>query len=77
MIFLLLYVDEILMASKSMIEIHRLKQALRSEFDMKDLGPAKKILGMEIRIDRTTKKLFLTQSDYLEKVLVKFGIKNS
>ena len=77
MIFLLLYVDDILMASKSMIEIHKLKQALRSEFDMKDLGPTKKILGMEIRRDRTAKKLFLTQTDYLEKVLARFGMKNS
>ena len=73
-IFLLLYVDYILMASKSMTENHKLKKALKSEFDMKDLGSAKKILGMEIRRDRTVRKLYLTQSDYLKKDLVRFGI---
>jgi hypothetical protein len=37
-----------LIAAKSMKEITALKAHLSSEFDMKDLGAAKKILGMEI-----------------------------
>ena len=46
-IFLLLYVDDMLIAAKSMIEVNKLKSLLSKEFDMKDLGVAKKILGME------------------------------
>jgi len=38
-----------------------LKVLLSQEFDMKDLGVAKKILGMEIHSDRSSKKLWLSQ----------------
>ena len=47
-IYLLLYMDDMLIASKSKVEIDRLKAQLRTEFEMKDLGKAKKILGMQI-----------------------------
>ena len=55
-IFLLLYVDNMLIAAKSMCEVNRLKSLLHKEFEMKDLGAAKKILGMEIRKDREARK---------------------
>ncbi|TXG46509.1 hypothetical protein EZV62_027989 [Acer yangbiense] len=55
-VYLLLYVDDMLIASKSKVEIDRLKAQLSSEFDMKDLGEAKKILGMEIKRDRVKDK---------------------
>ena len=47
---------------------------LGSKFKMKDLGSAKKILGMEITRDRSFRKLSLRQRDYLEKMLLKFGL---
>ena len=43
-IYLLLYVDDMLIAAKSRKEITTVKKLLSSEFDMKDLGVAKKIL---------------------------------
>ncbi|KAL1540760.1 Retrovirus-related Pol polyprotein from transposon TNT 1-94 [Salvia divinorum] len=46
MIYLVLYVDDMLIAAKSKSEIQKLKANLNAEFDMKDLGAAKKILGM-------------------------------
>ena len=49
---MLLYVDDILIAAKSKVEIGKLKLQLNEEFEMKDLGEAKKILGMEIQRDR-------------------------
>ena len=47
-IFLLLYVDDMLIAAESMVVVNKLKSLLSKEFDMKDLGAAKNILGMEI-----------------------------
>lgn len=44
---------------------------------MKDLGAAKKILGMEIKRDREANRLFLTRKKYLEKVLDRFGMKDA
>ena len=41
---------------------------------MKDLGEAKKILGMEISRDRPRGKLCLNQKQYLKKVLQCFGV---
>ncbi|CAA7045319.1 unnamed protein product [Microthlaspi erraticum] len=54
--YLLLYVDDILMAAKDIAEIVKLKSALSSEFEMKDMGPASRILGIDIRRDREAVK---------------------
>ena len=73
-IYLLLYVDNMLIAAKSKVEITKLKKLLSSEFDMKDLGAAKKILGMEITRDRKSGLLFLSQQNYVKKVLQRFNM---
>ena len=73
-IYLLLYVDDMLIASRNQGEICRLKAQLSKEFEMKDLGEAKKILGMEIARDRQRGTLYLTQKQYLKKVLQRFGM---
>jgi hypothetical protein len=62
-----------LTAAKSMKEITILKAQLSSEFEMKDLGRAKKILGMEIKRDRKSSLLFLSQEKYIDKVLHRFN----
>ena len=49
-----------LILAKDQSEVNKLKAQLSSEFEMKDLGQAKKILGMEIRRDRRAGKLWLT-----------------
>ncbi|GAB2294239.1 hypothetical protein Dimus_038287 [Dionaea muscipula] len=75
-IYLLLYVDDMLLISKSKQKISDLKQKLSSEFDMKDLGNARKILGIEIERDRKNYKLKLHQSSYVKKVCSKFNVIN-
>ena len=55
----------------------KLKELLSSEFEMKDLGDARKILRMKIFRDRTKKKLFLSQKTYIEKVLTRFQMLNA
>lgn len=45
-VYLLLYVVDILITSKIKEEISEIKMLLSSEFEMKDLGCAKQILGM-------------------------------
>jgi len=41
---------------------------------MKDLGPAKKILGVKIIKDRESSILYLSQRGYIEKVLRRFNM---
>ncbi|GJU65558.1 retrovirus-related pol polyprotein from transposon TNT 1-94 [Tanacetum coccineum] len=71
-VYLLLYVDDMLIASQSLDEIEKLKTRLKSEFKMKDLGEAKMILGMKIVRDRKLRKLCLTRKQYLRRVLKRF-----
>ncbi|KAK2999324.1 hypothetical protein RJ639_022654 [Escallonia herrerae] len=59
--YLLLYVDDILIATKLMSDVNGLKEQLKREFEMKDLGAAKRILGMEIQRDRLAGILYLFQ----------------
>ena len=54
-----------------------LKIKLANSFAMKDLGAAKKILGMRITRDRKNHKLTLSQSEYIEKVLKRFNMQNA
>ncbi|GKA85619.1 retrotransposon protein, putative, ty1-copia subclass, partial [Tanacetum coccineum] len=75
-IYLLLYVDDMLIACKSKAEIGSAKSLLKKEFDMKELGEAKKILGMEIVRDRSRKILRVSQSGYVSKILNNFRIDN-
>ncbi|GJS62986.1 retrotransposon protein, putative, ty1-copia subclass, partial [Tanacetum coccineum] len=75
-IYLLLYVDDMLIACKSKAEIGSTKTLLKREFDMKELGEAKKILGMEIIRDRSRKILRVSQSGYVSKILNNFRIDN-
>ena len=46
---------------------------MRKEFDMKDLGTAKKILGMEIRRDRDSRKLWISQKNFSDIVVERVG----
>ena len=73
-VILVLYVDDMLILAKDQSEVNKLKAQLSSEFEMKDLGQAKKILGMEIRRDRRAGKLWLTQTNYIKKVLERFSM---
>ncbi|GKB24641.1 retrovirus-related pol polyprotein from transposon TNT 1-94 [Tanacetum coccineum] len=75
-IILLLYVDDILVAVSNMAEIKKLKRKLSQEFEMKDLGPPKQILGVSIIRDRMKGTLRLSQEKYIGKVLEKINIKD-
>jgi len=52
--YLLLYVDNMLIATRNKTHIQKLKAQLKKEFNMKNLEEAKKILGMKITRDRKT-----------------------
>ena len=73
-VYLLLYVDDMLIATKDKEDIRRVKTQLSREFEMKDLGAENKILVMEILRDRQTGKLYLSQKGYIEKVLNRFNM---
>ena len=75
-IFLVLYVDDILLIENDIPTLQGIKVWLLSQFFMKDLGEASYILGMKIYRDRFKKLLGLSQSMYIETVLKRFSVKN-
>ncbi|GJS79710.1 retrotransposon protein, putative, ty1-copia subclass [Tanacetum coccineum] len=75
-IYILLYIDDMLIACKSKSEIEYTKGMLQKEFDMKELGPARKILSMEIVRDRGSRTIKVSQSGYAQKILNNFRVDN-
>ena len=75
--YLVLYVDDMLVGAENLAEIDIVKQELKKEFEMKDLGEARRILGMDIQRDRTKGELWLLQTDYLKKLIQRFQMENS
>ncbi|KAL6348418.1 hypothetical protein AAG906_005726 [Vitis piasezkii] len=75
-IVLVLYVDDILLASSDVRLLHEIKRFLSSKFDMKDLGNASFVLGIQIYRDRSRSILGLSQKAYIDKVLSGFGMSN-
>ena len=53
-IFLVLYVNDVLLATNDTDLLIETKQLLFSHFDMKDLGEASNVLGIQILRDRTS-----------------------
>jgi len=60
--------NDMLIAARNKTHVQKLKTQLKKEFDMKNLGEAKKILGMEITRDRGSSRLWLSQEKYVLKV---------
>uniref|UniRef100_A0A3Q7GP61 Reverse transcriptase Ty1/copia-type domain-containing protein n=1 Tax=Solanum lycopersicum TaxID=4081 RepID=A0A3Q7GP61_SOLLC len=57
-------------------QIDELKKELCKSFSMKNLGHAKQILGMIITRLRDKRKIYLSQKNYIERVLDRFNMKN-
>ena len=66
-----------LIVGQDRAQISKLKEELAESFEMKDLGPAKQILGMEITRDRKNRRLWLSQERYVERILERFNMKEA
>jgi hypothetical protein len=76
-IYVVLYVDDMLLVGNNMDVIKEVKSQLSSKFDMKYIGVANFILGMDIKRDRANKKLWLNQRKYVEMILQRFNMHGS
>ncbi|GJY02713.1 retrotransposon protein, putative, ty1-copia subclass [Tanacetum coccineum] len=76
-IFLILYVDDILIMGNNILMLQDVKSYLGRCFAMKDLGEAAYILGIKIYRDRSKRLIGLCQSAYIEKILKRYFMENS
>jgi hypothetical protein len=73
-VYLLLYVDNFIIAGNNLQIMQSVKTELMKEFKMKDLGDLNYFLG--IRIDQTKNGMVLSQSVYLKKLLARFQMES-
>ena len=76
-VFLVLYVDDILLIGNDIPMLQSVKVWLSNQFFMKDLGEASYILGIKIYRDRSKRMLGLSQSRYIDLVLKRFSMEES
>jgi hypothetical protein len=72
--FLGLFVDDIILASNNQKETNKVVEHLSKLFDIKDLGDLEYFLG--IKIERSKNFLHLTQRKYIEGMLKKFNMED-
>ncbi|WVZ50512.1 hypothetical protein U9M48_001758 [Paspalum notatum var. saurae] len=77
LVFLVLYVDDILLIRNNIPMLEAVKDSLRKSFLMKDLGEAAYILGIKVYRDRSKHLIGLSQSTYNDKVLKWFNMHDS
>ena len=70
--YLLLYVDDIVLAASSAVLLRTIVDQLQHEFAMTDMGALHYFLG--IRVQRTSRGFFLNQTQYAEDLLRRAGM---
>ncbi|GJY23608.1 retrotransposon protein, putative, ty1-copia subclass [Tanacetum coccineum] len=76
-VFVVLYVDDILLIGNDIPTLQSVKDWLGKCFAMKYLGDATYILGIKIYRDRSKRLIGLSQDTYLDKILKRFKMENS
>ena len=73
MVFLVLYIDDILLMGDNVKLLTEVKNWLATQFKMKDLGNANYVVGIQILRARKNRVIALSQATYIDKVLTRFS----
>ena len=73
-IYVILYMDDLLLLGLDLRAIQQLKDRLKKEFKMKDLGPVKSYLGMRINHDYKNSVIDIDQEAYIIDMLKRFNM---
>ena len=71
-IFVIVYVDDIIICANNDIHLNYVKNILSNNFKIKDLGPVKYFLG--INVENNDKQIKLHQETYIKSVINKFNL---
>ena len=76
-VFLILYVDDILFIGNDVGTLSSVKVCLSAQFNLKDLGEANHILGIKLLRDRQKRMLGLSQASYIDHILARLSMQDS
>jgi Reverse transcriptase (RNA-dependent DNA polymerase) len=76
-VILAMWVDDLIIFGKDRMEVDKMKDQMRSEFEMKDLGPLRYFVGILVQRDRERRTLRIDQSGYIDMILQRFDMENS
>ena len=76
-VYILVYVDDILIAAKDIAAVNNVKERLTSIFDVRDLGEAKYFLGMSLDRNRAEHTLKMSQHRLASELVDKYGLKEA
>ncbi|KAL5762307.1 hypothetical protein ACOSP7_018571 [Xanthoceras sorbifolium] len=77
LVFLVLYVDDILLIENDVGVLISVKEWLSKQFDMKYLGEASYIIGIQVIRNKKNRKIALSQASYIDKILSRFSMQDS
>ena len=73
-VYVIVYVDDMLIAADSMKAVDAFKETITAAFDAHDLGEAAHFLGMAITRDRTARTIKLDQRTMAAQLVSKYGL---
>ena len=68
-----IHVDDLMILADSILEMQRLKDSLKFQFKMKDMGELHYYVGVSIVQEKERKQVYLLHGLYIEKLLKTFG----
>ena len=75
--FIGVYVDDIILAAKNEKQLKQVKENLSNKFDIKDLGELKYFLGIKVEQNRESGSIWIGQPAYTENLLKRLGMQDS
>lgn len=69
-----LHVDDMLILAKDITVIREFKRAIAQRWEIKDLGEVKKILGLEVTRNRSTRSIRIAQVAFTDEIVAEYGL---
>src|SRR5271170_6857875 len=69
--------NDLIILEKDLNFIDKIKERLRSEFEMKDLRELQYFLEIQVQRNRSKRQLHINQSGYISSILERFGMEDS
>jgi Reverse transcriptase (RNA-dependent DNA polymerase) len=72
--YIILYVDDLIIASSNLGEIEKLRKNFEQLFHMKTFGEVDRFLGIHIEYNREEGVMYLDQQEYIQEILETYGM---